>query len=58
MSSQTAVQNPTPKHIEFETNAVYPLGKYTIVVDSVFKQDGGELTNILSRLMLADVEND
>jgi len=57
LSNKTALQNPTPKRIEFETTAVYSLGKTTMTVDSVFKPDGVDITHILSRLMIADIDN-
>ena len=44
------------KPVEFETTATYQMGKTTIVVDSVFRQEGRDINQILSRLILADVE--
>ena len=57
MSKQKALQKPASKQIEFETTAVYPLGKTTIVVESVFNPNGSNIAQILSRLMQADIES-
>ena len=48
----TASMKPT----EFENENTYDLGKTVIVVDNVFRENGLNINNILSRLIKADVE--
>ena len=46
------------KKIEFAEQATYIVGKTTAIVNCTFRQNGNEtVTTILSRLILADIEN-
>ena len=46
------------KKIAFEEKIIYKVGKTTAVINCTFRQNDSEtVTTILSRLILADIEN-
>ena len=49
------VQNPA-KSAAFKKEAIYKIGKTEITVESIFRKQGLNINQILSRLIRADIE--
>ena len=58
MTSQNkASSKPDTAKTEFDTENTYDLGKHIIIVDNIFRKQGQNINQILSRLMKADIDD-
>ena len=58
MAPQNAASSkPVTVKTEFEKVNTYDLGKHIIIVDNIFRKQGQNINQILSRLMKADIDD-